>query len=152
MFSPYSIYASIWGKSGVHLSPLQTTLCVFPTAVFWSNAHDHSNRICRPAAEVDCKWHMNFCFSSFFSLQENRRSWNDCECATAPFHFCFSATVISCRLALLEMSRFTVINLVAHLAKQPIMEGAAVIRTEPQGWLVVLLRISLRAHKQPVIE
>lgn len=71
-----------------------------------------------------------------------------------PLHFIPVSllAVISCRLALLEMSRFTVINLVAHLAKQPIMEGAAVIRTEPQGRLVVLLHVSLRAHKQPVIE
>lgn len=47
-----------------------------------------------------------------------------------PFDSHFSPT---CRLTLLEMSRFPVINLVAHLLEQSIMEGASVIRVEPQG-------------------
>lgn len=50
-----------------------------------------------------------------------------------PFDSHFSPAATSCRLALLEMSGFTVINLLAHLLEQSIMEGAGVIRKEPQG-------------------
>lgn len=50
-----------------------------------------------------------------------------------PFDSHFSPTATSCRLALLEMSRFTVINLLAHLLEQSIMKGAGVIRMKPQG-------------------
>lgn len=50
-----------------------------------------------------------------------------------PFDSHFSPTATSCRLALLEMSRFTVINLLAHLLEQSIMEGVSVNRMKPQG-------------------
>ncbi len=50
-----------------------------------------------------------------------------------PFDSHLSPTATSCLLALLEMSRFTVINLLAHLLEKPIMEGASVITMEPQG-------------------
>lgn len=36
-------------------------------------------------------------------------------------------------LASLEMSRFTVINLLTHLTQQSVMEEAGVIRIEPPG-------------------
>lgn len=50
-----------------------------------------------------------------------------------PFDSHFSPSATSCRLALLEMCCFTVINLLAHLLVQSIMEGAGVIIMEPQG-------------------
>lgn len=37
------------------------------------------------------------------------------------------------RLALLEMSRFTVINLLTHLTQQSVTEEAGVIRIKPPG-------------------
>lgn len=50
-----------------------------------------------------------------------------------PFYSHFSTPAVSCRLALLEMSRFTVIHLLAHLQEQSITEGVGVITKEPQG-------------------
>lgn len=47
-----------------------------------------------------------------------------------PFDFHFSPTSASCRLAILDMSPSTVINLVTHLHEQSIMEGANIIRME----------------------
>lgn len=51
----------------------------------------------------------------------------------APFDSHFSPTATSCPLALLEMGRFTVVNLLAHLLEQSIMEGAGIIGVIPQG-------------------
>lgn len=58
-----------------------------------------------------------------------------------PFDFHFSPTATSCPLALLEMGRFTVVNLLAHLLEQSIMEGASIIRMETSGVTVLLQHV-----------
>lgn len=62
-----------------------------------------------------------------------KREWEGGRYAMTPFDSHFSPTATSCRLALLEMRRFTAINLLAHLQEQSIMEGAGVITMEPRG-------------------
>lgn len=57
-------------------------------------------------------------------------------CTTTPFDYNSTPTAMSCQLALLEMSRFTVINLLALLLEQSIMEGASVIRKQRLGCLL----------------
>lgn len=61
-----------------------------------------------------------------------------------PFDSHFSPTATSCRLALLEMSRFTVINLLAHLLEQSITEGA---EWNLSGDCTFTTCVSLGAHK-----
>lgn len=58
-----------------------------------------------------------------------------------PFDSHFSPTATSCPLALLEMGRFTVVNLLAHPLEQSIMEGASVIRMETSGVTVLLQHV-----------